>query len=83
MLRWRVHLASDVRTERLQGISRMKKSRPTKLILFPDLFDWDTELERRPVSSQLRWVVKHCRVSLSTAATLAVNAGLQKRESCE
>jgi hypothetical protein len=46
----------------------------------PDLFDWAREVERRSAGHQIRWVARHCRVSLATAATLAANAGLSNRE---
>ena len=47
---------------------------------FPDLFDWASERGRRAVDHRVRWVARHCRVSLATAATLAVNAGFSNRD---
>jgi hypothetical protein len=58
----------------------MKVHHPSKRFQVPDLFDWAAEQERRGADHRVRWVAQHCSVSLATAATLALNAGLFNRE---
>ena len=58
----------------------MKIHHPPKSCQLPDLFDWASEMERRSVDHRTRWVARHCRVSLATAATLIENAGFSNRE---
>jgi hypothetical protein len=58
----------------------MKVHHPSKSGQLPDLFDWNSEMERRPVDHRTRWVARRCRVSLATAATLVAIAGFSNRE---
>jgi hypothetical protein len=37
------------------------------------------EIERRSTAYQVRWVARHCRVNLTTAATLTALAGFSNR----
>ena len=46
----------------------------------PDLFDWAAKLDNRAADYRIRWIARRCRVSVATAATLAVNAGFTDRE---
>ena len=57
----------------------MKLHHKTKRCQLP-LFDWAAQQERRGADARVRWVARHCRVSLAVAATLAANAGLFNRE---
>ena len=61
----------------------MKVHQKPQKFQLPDLFDWADELERRSASHRVRWVARHCRVSLATAATLIANAGFSNRDSRE
>jgi len=58
----------------------MKLHRPKARYQQPDLFEWAADEERRDADPRVRWIARHCRVSLATAATLLVNAGFSNRE---
>ncbi len=57
----------------------MKVHHPPKRCQLPDLFEWATEKEFRSADPRTRWVARHCRVSLATAATLVAIAGFSNR----
>jgi hypothetical protein len=58
----------------------MKLHHKANYCQLPDLFDWVAELDRRAADHRVRWLARHCRVSLATAATLATLAGFSNKE---
>lgn len=56
----------------------MKLRRISSPFQHPDLFEWAGEQERSQVALCVGWIARRCRVSRSTAAVIAENAGLLK-----
>jgi hypothetical protein len=52
----------------------MKLHHKAKRCQLPDLFDWAANQDICVVDHRVRWVARHCRVSISTAMTIIENA---------